>query len=396
MTVVRVVSFNVNQFSKPQHQLADLTARMADADVIGVQESVKLDLVAFVQSSPEWQAFQIRNGDNDGHANTAVLYRKALGPVQDTVDLFVGDTPGTRRRFLAAVKIGGVWYGSLHLFPSRDKGGIPEQLRRAGAWRRTHPGAHVWELDKNQAKPADLEDATGLTWHGIDIDGFLTNLPLKGLAEFPKGFSDHPGVHAAATVATPQEHKPVKKTRLQQIIADLRHALAVFKAKGQTTRAKRARAAVKALKPTPKPTAPAPDPKPEPAILHYPAITAARTQSHAGPQFGVGECLMRVRGCYGIAAREHDAAQAWQLAKVKHPQTDPNKIPRGYPVFWTGGSKGFGHIAISAGNGKCWSTDIKRPGFFDYADIADIHAKWGLTLVGYTDDINGVTATITA
>ena len=61
------------------------------------------------------------------------------------------------------------------------------------------------------------------------------------------------------------------------------------------------------------------------------------------------------------------------------------------PVFWEGGSASHGHIAISAGNGFCWSTDIRRTGFMDRVPIDEIHAKWGLTLLGWTEDINGVT-----
>lgn len=140
---------------------------------------------------------------------------------------------------------------------------------------------------------------------------------------------------------------------------------------------------------------PAP-PKPDP-VTTWPAIRAARTQSEQGPQFAVGMCLAKVHDCYGIGALFPSAAAAWKGAKVKHPETDPAKFPRGYPLFWTGGSRGFGHVAIAAGDGMCWSTDIKRPGFFDKCAITDIHDKWGLTLVGWTEDLNGrpVVASVT-
>ena len=121
----------------------------------------------------------------------------------------------------------------------------------------------------------------------------------------------------------------------------------------------------------------------------WPAIAAARKQSHEGPRSGTGWCLRDVRVCYRIPALAPDAIGAWNIAKTKHRETDPADIPRGYPVFWSGGSEGHGHIAISAGGGKCWSTDIKRAGYFDYVDIAEIHAQWGLTLLGWTADLNG-------
>ena len=120
------------------------------------------------------------------------------------------------------------------------------------------------------------------------------------------------------------------------------------------------------------------------------AIAAAVTQSKYGPAFGIGLCLQRVRMCYGVGPRDPDASTAWALAKYRHTQTNPVSIPRGVPVFWTGGSSGHGHIAIATGDGTCWSTDIRRTGYFDRVPIAEIHDRWGLTLVGWTEDINGV------
>ncbi|RNL63659.1 hypothetical protein EFK50_07910 [Nocardioides marmoriginsengisoli] len=101
-------------------------------------------------------------------------------------------------------------------------------------------------------------------------------------------------------------------------------------------------------------------------------------------------CLKMVRGCYGVPAKAEDAATAWADAEHRHPEANPLAIPYGAPVFWTGGSKGHGHIAISTGNGECWSTDIKRPGYFDHVRIAEIERKWGLKLVGWAEDVNGV------
>lgn len=138
------------------------------------------------------------------------------------------------------------------------------------------------------------------------------------------------------------------------------------------------------------------------------AIAAARNQSEHGPRIdrwlGVGTftgwCLKAVRTCYGVDAhdftpnngRDPLAIEAFDDAAHKHPvgSTQTLSIPRGVPVFWRGGSTGAGHIAISAGDGFCWSTDILRPGFFDKVPVSLIAEKWGLTLVGWTEDLNGV------
>ncbi|QLQ11194.1 MAG: hypothetical protein HZY75_13425 [Nocardioidaceae bacterium] len=106
------------------------------------------------------------------------------------------------------------------------------------------------------------------------------------------------------------------------------------------------------------------------------AIAAAAQQASDGPRFEVGTCLMQVRECYDVAARYPDAATAWEHARQQVTR-DPNEIPRGVPVWWTGGAKGHGHVAISLGKGMCWSTDIKRPGYFDRVPIADIGKRWG-------------------
>lgn len=136
------------------------------------------------------------------------------------------------------------------------------------------------------------------------------------------------------------------------------------------------------------------------------AIKVAANQSANGPRIdkwlGVdtytGWCLRSVRTCYAVDAFDFTknngrgplAHEAFDYAQHKHPTTDPASIPRGVPVYWKGGSSGAGHIAISTGNGYCWSTDIVRPGYFDHVPIATIRAKWGMTLLGWTEDLNGV------
>jgi dipeptidyl aminopeptidase/acylaminoacyl peptidase len=120
------------------------------------------------------------------------------------------------------------------------------------------------------------------------------------------------------------------------------------------------------------------------------AIATARRESADGTTFAPGLCLQRVRLCYGVDSKYPDAATAWLSATAKHPETHAAAIPRGAPVFWVGGSAGHGHIAIATGDGECWSTDILRNGHWDKVPIDLIHATWGLALVGWTEDLNGV------
>lgn len=121
------------------------------------------------------------------------------------------------------------------------------------------------------------------------------------------------------------------------------------------------------------------------------AIRTARLRSRSTrPTSEVGFCLREVRECFAVDALYMDAAQAWEQAKHKHRTSDPREVPRGAPVFWTGGSEDHGHIAIGTGWGRCWSTDILRPGYFDRVPIDLIRDKWGMRLVGWTNDLNGV------
>lgn len=120
-------------------------------------------------------------------------------------------------------------------------------------------------------------------------------------------------------------------------------------------------------------------------------LREARQRSRSDhPTSAVGFCLREVRECFGVGPKALDAAQAWRDAKHQHPETNPARIPRGAPVFWTGGSGGHGHVAIATGSGECWSTDLKRPGYFDKVRIDAVASAWGLTLVGWTEDLNGV------
>lgn len=103
-----------------------------------------------------------------------------------------------------------------------------------------------------------------------------------------------------------------------------------------------------------------------------------------------GYCLIFVRTALGVGAKYSTAANAWWGAKHKHVVSEGRGIPRGVPVFWTGGSHGYGHVALSRGDGTCWTTDFVRPGKVDVAHIDQITDGWHLHLAGWSEDLNGV------
>lgn len=126
-------------------------------------------------------------------------------------------------------------------------------------------------------------------------------------------------------------------------------------------------------------------------------FTYARRESQAPSRDWTGWCAVFTRKAFGAPAiGDHDgdgsadAEDVWKAAKHKHKTSNPAEIPRGVPIFWSGGRGDHGHAAVSAGNGVMWSTDIKRPGHVDLVQIDEVRRKWGLTLLGWTEDINGV------
>ena len=100
-------------------------------------------------------------------------------------------------------------------------------------------------------------------------------------------------------------------------------------------------------------------------------------------------CLKFVRTCFGVKAKEPNAKKAWENAKFKHSTTNSKTIPAGVPVFWKTRTVNW-HVAISIGGGKCISTDIFRRGKPDIVGIDTLSKAWGATLLGWTEDVNGV------
>jgi len=100
------------------------------------------------------------------------------------------------------------------------------------------------------------------------------------------------------------------------------------------------------------------------------ALAFAQTYINNGVDFGVGACLAFVRSAYGFATDPvtprsgsvPTAADAWAETPAAERHTDANP-PAGVPVYWTGGSSGAGHVAISEGNGMVASTDFGPSGY---------------------------------
>lgn len=108
-----------------------------------------------------------------------------------------------------------------------------------------------------------------------------------------------------------------------------------------------------------------------------------------------GMCARWTREQYGIGPSgdadgdgDVDAIDAWKRAVGKHPG-DRNPPP-GVPVFWSGGSKGHGHVAMSWPNGRVRGTDSPTSGRIGTVDFDWIERAWGLRYLGWAEGLSGV------
>lgn len=113
---------------------------------------------------------------------------------------------------------------------------------------------------------------------------------------------------------------------------------------------------------------------------------SALSWAKAQDKFQSGMCLRFVRTCFKVDGKYATAAIAWSKTRYRHKSVPP----KGVPVWWTGGSRGFGHVAISDGGGYVISTDTGGKGRVGRTSIKHITNAWGQTYRGWTEDINGV------
>jgi len=112
-------------------------------------------------------------------------------------------------------------------------------------------------------------------------------------------------------------------------------------------------------------------------------IASARRSDSNTP----GYCLQWTREQADIPAGFPDAATAWRHAAGKH--SGDRTPPAGAAVYWTGGSRGFGHIAISLGDGRVRSTDAGGAGQVSTVKVGWVSKEWGLRYAGWSNSING-------
>lgn len=107
-------------------------------------------------------------------------------------------------------------------------------------------------------------------------------------------------------------------------------------------------------------------------------------------------CLAVTQKVFGVAPFAESAQIAWSWNNTKH---QDRNLPDGcfIPIWWTGGYKNYGHVAIAKRTGnriQIWSSPYTRKPFFDYFEgelnvtIDTISRIYGVSYAGWTETMN--------
>lgn len=108
----------------------------------------------------------------------------------------------------------------------------------------------------------------------------------------------------------------------------------------------------------------------------------ARGQSKSPSKNWYMLCLNFVMNALGAPSTGTPSAiKGWHKTPSSQRRTSGTP-PKGHPIYWSTGT--YGHVALSDGNGYCWSNDISRRGKIDRVKISTIGRKWGARYLGWT------------
>jgi len=107
-------------------------------------------------------------------------------------------------------------------------------------------------------------------------------------------------------------------------------------------------------------------------------------------------CLAVTQKVFGVAPFAESAQIAWSWNNTKH---QDRNLPDGcfVPIWWTGGYKNYGHVAIAKRTGnriQIWSSPYTRKPFFDYFEgelnvtIDTISRIYSVSYAGWTETMN--------
>lgn len=108
-----------------------------------------------------------------------------------------------------------------------------------------------------------------------------------------------------------------------------------------------------------------------------------------------GLCQKWTRQLFGAPAvgdvdgdGDSDAVDGWKSEPERFRHFGDRNPPRGVPVAWAGGSRGFGHRAISLGAGAVRSIDIN--GRVGTVNLGWFERNWGMRYLGWSETMSGL------
>lgn len=113
-----------------------------------------------------------------------------------------------------------------------------------------------------------------------------------------------------------------------------------------------------------------------------------------------GTCQLWTRTIFGVESAgdrdrdgDADAVDGWLSEPKAHRHPGDRNPPRGVPVSFDGGSRGFGHRAVSLGKGRIRSTDMTAGGYLagnvGTTTIEQIERSMGVRYLGWSNTITG-------
>lgn len=107
-------------------------------------------------------------------------------------------------------------------------------------------------------------------------------------------------------------------------------------------------------------------------------------------------CLAVTQKVFGVAPFAESAQIAWSWNNTKH---QDRNLPDGYfvPIWWTGGYKNYGHVAVAKRTGnriQIWTSPYTHKPYFDYFEgelnttIDTVSRIYGVAYAGWTETIN--------
>src|SRR5581483_1677380 len=102
----------------------------------------------------------------------------------------------------------------------------------------------------------------------------------------------------------------------------------------------------------------------------------------------VGRCDEWVAKYYGFSSSGYATAiMHWNSIPPTQKHPGDTNAPAGSLVFWSGGSTGAGHVALSLGGGRIISTDYPRSGITSTTTIDAISNGWGEHYMGWSQPV---------